>query len=127
MNWASGFSQDPLYFYGGSNWTRTEDPRRPGDSVDVFSSRIRRFVVRNLFAESSYPFSRFNRIELGVHAVNIAEASLDLQTFYDANGPFDQRLVQGGGPSPPLGQPPIPQLNRNNLFAYVGPLPGPPS
>jgi len=124
LNWASGFSQDPLYFYGGSNWTRMEDPRRPGDSVDVFSSRIRRFVVRNLFAESSYPFSRFNRIELGVHAVNIAEASLDLQTLYDANGPFDQRLVQGGGPSATFVQPSIAHVHDNTLFGYVGPFAG---
>src|SRR5881396_1269561 len=107
LNWASGFSQDPLYFYGGSAWTRIEDTRRAGDSVDVFTTRIRRFVVRDLFTESSYPFSRFNRIELGVHAVNIAEASMDLQTFYDANGPFDQRLVQGGGPSATFVQPSI--------------------
>src|SRR5207247_1940002 len=96
LNWAGGFSQDPLYFYGGSDWTRIDDSRNPGvgDSVDVFSTRIRRFVIRDAFAESSYPFSRFNRIELGLHAVNISEATLDLQTLYDASGPFNQRLVQ---------------------------------
>src|SRR5205823_153923 len=70
LNWAGGLSQDPLYFYGGSDWTRAPDPRNAGDSLDVFSTRIRRFVIRDLFAESSYPFSRFNRIELGMHAVN---------------------------------------------------------
>jgi len=124
LNWAGGFSQDPLYFYGGSDWTRIEDPRRPGDSVDVFSTRIRRFVVRDLFAESSYPFSRFNRIELGVHAVNIAEASLELQTLYDAQGPFDQRLVQGGGPSATFVQPSIAHVHDNTLFGWVGPFAG---
>jgi len=124
LNWAGGFSQDPLYFYGGSDWTRIEDPRRPGDSVDVFATRIRRFVVRDLFAESSYPFSRFNRIELGVHAVNIAEASLELQTLYDAQGPFDQRLVQGGGPSATFVQPSIAHVHDNTLFGWVGPFAG---
>src|SRR5207244_9468567 len=53
LNWAGGFSQDPLYFYGGSDWTRVENPRVPGDTLDVFSTRIRRFVLRDLFTESS--------------------------------------------------------------------------
>jgi Tol biopolymer transport system component len=126
LNWASGFSQDPLYFYGGSDWTRIEDPHRPGDSLDVFSTRIRRFVVRDLFTESSYPFSRFNRIELGLHAVNIAEATLALQTSYDATtgGFVDQQFVQGGGPSATFVQPSIAHVHDNTLFGYVGPFAG---
>jgi len=124
LNWAGGFQQDPLYFYGGSDWTRIEDPRSPGDSLDVFSTRIRRFVIRDLFAESSYPFSRFNRIELGVHAVNIAEATLALQTSYDSSGFVDQQLVQGGGPSATFVQPSIAHVHDNTLFGYVGPFAG---
>jgi Tol biopolymer transport system component len=126
LNWAAGFQQDPLYFYGGSDWRRVEDSRRPGDSLDVFSTRIRRFVIRDLFAESSYPFSRFNRIELGVHAVNISEATLALQTSYDATtGNFlDQQLVQGGGPSATFVQPSIAHVHDNTLFGYVGPFAG---
>src|SRR5207237_3873311 len=49
LNWAGGLSQDPLYFYGGSDWTRAPDPRNAGDSLDVFSTRIRRFALRDLF------------------------------------------------------------------------------
>jgi Tol biopolymer transport system component len=124
LNWAGGFQQDPLYFYGGSDWTRIEDPGSPGDSLDVFSTRIRRFVIRDLFAESSYPFSRFNRIELGVHAVNIAEATLALQTSYDSSGFVDQQLVQGGGPSATFVQPSIAHVHDNTLFGYVGPFAG---
>src|SRR5258705_641538 len=26
MNWATGFSQDPLYYYGGSSWRRVANP-----------------------------------------------------------------------------------------------------
>src|SRR5438270_8798090 len=61
MNWAAGFSQDPLYFYGGSDWTRGEAPRRPGagDRVNVFSTRIRRFVVRAGSPAPAYSLSRF--------------------------------------------------------------------
>jgi Tol biopolymer transport system component len=126
LNWAGGFSQDPLYFYGGSDQTRIADPNRPGDSLDVYSTRIRRFVIRDLFTESSYPFSRFNRIELGVHAVNISEATLALQTSYrTSTGDFnDQQLVQGGGPSATFVQPSIAHVHDNTLFGYVGPFAG---
>src|SRR5438876_186618 len=121
LNWAGGFSQDPLYFYGGSDWTRIDDPRNPGvgDSLRVFSERIRRFVIRDLFAESSYPFSRFNRIELGVHAVNIAEATLELRRSI-----LGDSLVQGGGPSATFVQPSIAHVHDNPLFGYVGPFAG---
>ena len=126
LNWAGGFSQDPLYFYGGSDWTRIEDPRQAGDSLDVFTTRIRRFVVRDLFTESSYPFSRFNRIELGLHAVNISEATLALQTSYDAISRqfVDQDLIQGGGPSATYVQPSLAHVHDNTLFGYVGPFAG---
>ena len=125
LNWAGGFSQDPLYFYGGSDWTRIENPAVAGDSLDVFSTRIRRFVIRDAFAESYYPFSRFNRIEMGVHAVNIAEATLALQTLYDRTGtPVDQRLVSGGGPSATFIQPSLAHVHDNTLFGYVGPFAG---
>ena len=126
LNWAGGFSQDPLYFYGGSDQTRIADPNRPGDSLDVYSTRIRRFVIRDLFTESSYPFSRFNRIELGVHAVNISEATLALQTSYHtSSGDFnDQQLIQGGGPSATFVQPSLAHVHDNTLFGYVGPFAG---
>src|SRR6266513_276279 len=126
LNWAGGFSQDPLYFYGGSDWTRIEDPRKAGDSLDVFTTRIRRFVVRDLFTASAYPFSRFNRLELGLHAVNISEATLALQTSYNASTRdfVDQNLIQGGGPSATFVQPSIAHVHDNTLFGYVGPFAG---
>jgi Tol biopolymer transport system component len=125
LNWEGGFSQDPLYFYGGSDWSRVVDPRNSSDSLDVFSTRIRRFVIRDLFVESSYPFSRFNRIELGLHALNISEATLALQTEYDATGSFvDQQIVQGGGPSATFVQPSLTHVHDNTLFGYVGPFAG---
>jgi len=126
LNWAGGFSQDPFYFYGGSDWTRIENPNSPGDSLDVYATRIRRFVTRDLFTESSYPFSRFNRIELGLHAVNVAEATLELRTMYDAgtNSYVDQQLIQGRGPSATYIQPTIAHVHDNTLFGYVGPFAG---
>jgi hypothetical protein len=85
MNWAVGFQQDPIYFYGGSNWD-TRDIGAPGgaDSADVFTSRIRRFVIRDIFAEAYYPFSRFRRVELSLRATNIGDATLELETGFDS-------------------------------------------
>jgi Tol biopolymer transport system component len=126
LNWAGGFSQDPMYFYGGSDWTRIENPQIPGDSVDVFTSRTRRFVIRDAFTEAYYPFDRFNRLEIGFHAVNISEATLAFQTLYNAsNGAYlDQRLISGGGPSATYVQPSIAHVHDNTLFGYVGPFAG---
>ena len=127
MNWATGFSQDPLYYYGGSSWRRTENPDgAPGDSLDVFATRIRRFVSRSVFTSASYPMSRFNRIELGFQAVNISEATLELQTKFDAvtGGFVEQSLISGGGPSATYVQPSLAHIHDNTLFGYVGPFAG---
>jgi Tol biopolymer transport system component len=127
MNWATGFSQDPLYYYGGSAWRRVADPDgNPGDSLDVFSTRIRRFVSRSLFTTASYPMSRFNRIELGMQAVNVSEATLEMQTKFDAvtGGFVEQSLISGGGPTATYLQPSLAHIHDNTLFGYVGPFAG---
>jgi len=127
LNWAAGVSQEPIYFYGGSNWSR-EDAGDPAglDSADVFTSRIRRFVIREGFAESYYPFSRFSRVEFAVHAVNISDATLELQTGFDAQtGIFlGQRYRTVDGPSANYVQPSIAHVHDNTLFGYVGPFAG---
>jgi Tol biopolymer transport system component len=127
MNWATGFSQDPLYYYGGSAWRRVANPDgNAGDSLDVFSTRIRRFVSRSLFATASYPMSRFNRIELGMQAVNVGEATLEMQTKFDAatGGFVEQSLISGGGPTATYLQPSLAHIHDNTLFGYVGPFAG---
>src|SRR6059036_26629 len=127
LNWASGFSQDPLYFYGGSDWTTVPNSQGTADSLRVYTSRIRRFFIRDGFMESSYPFSRFNRIEVGLHAVNISEATLALQTRFKADSAhtfFDEGLVSSGGPSATFVQPSIAHVHDNTLFGYVGPFAG---
>jgi Tol biopolymer transport system component len=128
LNWASGFSQEPLYFYGGSDWSRIDNPSNPGagDSLDVFSSRIRRFVIRDAFAESAYPFSRFSRVELGLHAVNINDATLELQQAFTAGSPQfrGQHFETLPGTSISFLQPSIAHVHDNSLFGWVGPFAG---
>jgi len=63
-----------------------------------------------------------------MHAVNIAEATLDLETSYRKSTgpghPNDPQLVQGGGPSATYVQPSIAHVHDNTLFGYVGPFAG---
>lgn len=127
LNWAGGFSQEPLYFYAGSAWSRV-DAGSPGglDSADVFTTAIRRFVIRDAFVESYYPFSRFSRAELGLHAVNINDATLELETGFDSqSGVFlGQNYNTIEGPSISFLQPSLSLVHDNSLFGFVGPFAG---
>jgi hypothetical protein len=127
FNWAGGFSQEPLYFYAGSRWDRRDYGGLGGlDSADVFTTAIRRFVIRDGFVESYYPFSRFSRAELGLHAVNITDATLQLETGFDAlSGQFlGQNYITEEGPSISYLQPSLALVHDNSLFGYVGPFAG---
>ena len=134
FNWAAGFSQEPLYFYNGSSWTRQDFDEIPGgtDSVDVLTTSIERFVIRDGFVESYYPFTRFSRAEIGFHAVNITDAALQLeQGFFRGvpgnpnNGaPFQPTVNTIAGPSISYVQPSFSLVHDNALFGYVGPFAG---
>ncbi len=128
FNWATGFSQEPLYFYAGSSWDRF-DRGAPGgsDSADVLTTRIRRFVIRDGFVESYYPFTRFSRAELGLHMTNISDATLELQTPFDTQTGVplccqQYNTVSGGSIS--YAQPSLALVHDNALFGYVGPFAG---
>ena len=127
FNWATGFSQEPLYFYNGSSWSREDYGSVGGtDSADVLTTSIERFVIRDGFIESYYPFTRFSRAELGFHAVNITDATLQLQTGFDAaSGVFiGQNYNTLSGPSISYVQPSLSLVHDNSLFGYVGPFAG---
>jgi outer membrane protein assembly factor BamA len=70
--------------------------------------------------------SRFNRIELGMQAVNVSEATLEMQTKFDAvtGGFVEQSLISGGGPTATYLQPSLAHIHDNTLFGYVGPFAG---
>ena len=123
FQWATGFSQDPLYFYAGSSWTR-QDYGAPGgsDSADVFTTSIERFVIRRGFVQAYYPFTRFSRAELGFDAVNITDATLQLETGFDAaTGLFlGQNYTTLEGPSISYVQPSLSLVHDNAMFGYVG-------
>ena len=129
MNWAAGFSQQPYYFYAPSTVTVQDDPRssNPADSQIVFTARLRRLVVRDLFAEAYYPFSRFSRVELGVHAVNVGDATLMLSDCYenDASGTYcGSALDDSTGPGLNFIRPSFALVHDKTMFGYVGPFAG---
>ena len=133
LNWGVGGSQTPYYFYLPST-VDVVDYGAPGgsDSALVYSLRIQRYVVRDLFAESYYPLSRFSRVELGLHGVSLDVATLTLSDGYFIGAPNDPQNgaylgsaeADSGRASLGYLQPSFAIVHDNALFSYVGPFAG---
>jgi Tol biopolymer transport system component len=126
MNWGVGGSQTPYYFYLPSTIEVQPPVDSLGDSSVVASLRLQRYVVRDLFAESYYPFSRFSRVELGIHGVNLSVSTLSLSDYYDAVTGAYQRTTETTTDQSSLAyvQPSVALVHDNTLFGYVGPFAG---
>jgi Tol biopolymer transport system component len=125
MNWGVGGSQTPYYFFQPST-IDVEALDTLGDSAVVSSLNLQRYVVRDLFAESYYPFSRFSRVELGVHGVNLDIATLSFKDYYDLNSGLYEFSLEKTEHHRSLGyvQPSVALVHDNTLFGYVGPFAG---
>ncbi|MBK7596104.1 MAG: PD40 domain-containing protein [Gemmatimonadetes bacterium] len=121
-SWAVGLQQDPYFFYQGSFITDG-----PTDFEQTYVTRYRRLVLRSAFAQGSYPFSRFSRIESGLRATNVDDAILDINEVYD---PFTGALTRDiyqertGLGSTSFLQPSLALVHDNSLGGYVGPMLG---
>jgi Tol biopolymer transport system component len=130
LNWGVGGSQTPYYFFLPSTQSLHVDSST-GDTLIALSLNLQRYVVRDLFAESYYPFSRFSRIELGVHGVDLDIATLSFNDYYVGNrgsqvyGTY-QFSTETTTNHSSLGyvQPSIAVVHDNALFGYVGPFAG---
>src|SRR5437867_6351353 len=120
LNWATGFTQEPYYFYEPT--TIQSDT----GGLSVLTVGIRRFVIRDGFVQAYYPFSRFSRVELGLHAVNISDAVLQQQYLLDPNGVIlgASDLQTVSNPSISYMSPSLSLVHDNALFGYVGPFSG---
>jgi WD40 repeat protein len=129
FNWAFGGSQEPLYFYlptgiqtfGGSATS-------PPDS-QVVTPQLIRFVIRDVFAQSFYPFNRFTRVELGAHLSNISLDTLK-QNYHFCYAPsctyavgVEDPITADGGSITYYG-PQVALVHDNSLFGFVGPFAG---
>jgi len=122
-NWAGAVTQQPSYFYIPST-VGLATSGAPGDVF--FTTRIRRLVVRDGFVSAAYPFSRFNRIEFGLHVVGISDAILEQQLYFDALGRAlgvsnTQTVLH---PSIGYVAPTLAVTHDNSLFGFVGPFAG---
>ncbi len=121
MNWAIGGSQEPLYFYQPT-LVRFDS----ASGAFFVTPQIERFVIRDVFAQSIYPFSRFTRVELGGHFANIDQAILQqtyvVDSFNNLRGVFDPVTVSG--PSITYYGPQVALVHDNSLFGFVGPFSG---
>jgi len=120
LNWAAGFSQEPYYFYQPTTLERF------AQDTSILTVGIRRFVIRDGFLESYYPFNRFNRVEFGLHAANISDAILQVQYLVDQNGfVFAQSDLQTlHNPSISYLSPSLALVHDKSLFGWVGPFAG---
>jgi Tol biopolymer transport system component len=130
LGWAAGVQQQPNYFYSPTRTEPIDLPDGPpffADSGTARTTRLRRFLVRQVFAEASYPFSRFSRAELGVGLINLNDATLEVtQWFEDGTNRFlGTRSVRTvPGPSVNYIQPSVAYVHDKTLFGFVGPFAG---
>ncbi|PYP44053.1 MAG: hypothetical protein DMD42_08665 [Gemmatimonadetes bacterium] len=122
LNWAIGGSQEPLYFYLPTLVQSTPDP-----STVILTPRLERFVIRDVFAQGYYPFSRFTRVEIGGHFANITQDTLRQDYLVDRGSGAVlgiQDPVTGSGPSVSYYGPQLALVHDNSLFGFVGPFAG---
>jgi hypothetical protein len=117
--WAVGFSQNPLFFFSGSE-LGTDSLGNP-----ELRTRLERFVIRQLFVDAFRPFDRFRRMEIGLRLANVTRAALDFVQFFDptVQAYFLERRVQELGASNYV-QPSVTLVFDNSIPLWVGPFIG---
>jgi Tol biopolymer transport system component len=126
LGWAVGGSQSPRYFYSPRTVERVDLTGAFSDSGYKYTTRVRRFVVREAFGNAYYPFNRFQRAELGLSLVNVSDATLEIASYYDDYGLRigNSELRTISGPGVNFIQPSVALVHDKTLFGYVGPFAG---
>jgi Tol biopolymer transport system component len=123
INWVTGISQDPYYFYEPSE-IRVD---QPGPGLNTFVTNVRRLVVRSAFGQAYYPISRFQRIEGSLRVANVDDAVLSILEPYNPVTGFsteDPTLETNDRPGVNYFQPSAALVFDNSLFGYTGPFYG---
>jgi Tol biopolymer transport system component len=120
INWATGVSQNPIFYYRGSNFGMGPQ------GTETYTVRFERMVMREVFLEAHRPFNRFRRLELSLRAVNVAHAAVDFTQFFD---PGSGIVVDAERHDENLGsayylQPAIALVSDNSASLWVGPFLG---
>jgi Tol biopolymer transport system component len=123
INWITGISQEPYYFYEPSE-IRVNDP---ATGLNTFVTNVRRLVVRSAFGQAYYPISRFQRIEGSLRVANVDDAILSILEPYNPLSGFateDPTLETNNRPGVNYFQPSAALVFDNSLFGYTGPFYG---
>jgi Tol biopolymer transport system component len=123
INWVTGISQEPYYFYEPSE-IRVNDP---ATGLNTFVTNVRRLVVRSAFGQAYYPISRFQRIEASLRVANVDDAILSILEPYNPASGFateDPILETTNRPGVNYFQPSAALVFDNSLFGYTGPFYG---
>jgi Tol biopolymer transport system component len=123
INWVTGISQEPYYFYEPSE-IRVATPTA---SENTFVTNVRRLVVRSAFGQAYYPLSRFQRIEGSLRFANVDDAVLSILEPYNPQFGFatdDPTLETNHRPGINYFQPSAAMVFDNSLFGYTGPFYG---
>jgi len=125
LNWYFGGSQQPLYYYLPAG------VQQVAPDTFVVTQQIERFVIRDVFAQSYYPFSRFTRVEFGGHFSNISQAILQQGNLVAHDPGSGQNFLLGvgdpvtvNGPSVSFYGPTVALAHDNALGGWVGPFAG---
>lgn len=119
INWAVGYQQSPIFFYSGS-------ALRVDSGIGSLSTSLDRYIIHQAFLETSRPFSRFSRLELGVRATNVSRSTLNFVQYFDPLSGLilDQRLEKLGLGSTNYLQPNVALVFDNSIPLWVGPFIG---
>jgi len=125
LNWYWGGSQQPLYYYLPAG------VQQVAPDTFIVTQQIERFVIRDVFAQSYYPFSRFTRVEFGGHFSNISQAILQQGNLVAYDPGSGQNFLLGvgdpvtvNGPSVSFYGPTVALAHDNALGGWVGPFAG---
>jgi Tol biopolymer transport system component len=127
LNWVVGGSQEPYYFYLPTAFQNTTNGF-------IQTNQLIRFVIRDAFGQSIYPFSRFTRLELGGHFSNIGLDTLKQDLLFNTAAPgchplacfagaLDDPYTVSGGSITYYG-PTVALVHDKALWGYVGPIAG---
>ncbi len=123
INWATGISQDPYFYYQGDAIVQGQ----PSSAEDTYIQRVESIVLRSAFLTAGYPVSRFQRFEGGLHVTNVEDAVLDYSEPFDpASGlltgnPTTTKTVLA---EPVFLQPSLAWVYDNSIDGYTGPFLG---
>jgi Tol biopolymer transport system component len=122
INYVVGLQQQPYFYYAGS--TIAVNPR--GDGLNDYIEDVRRIILRSAFAQASYPFNRFRRLEFGVEATHLDDGIREYRTTYlpSTGDPIAQDSKITDLPGADYIRPSIGLTFDNTIFGYVGPFVG---